>query len=402
MKRFCCVVMACFACGDGTSEAQESGPFLQVGTNFHPRALSWTGDVVVGDNNGGRVWTRASGTQPLPCVDELGPCFARGVSADGATIAGYRHIPRGPAATVEWTQAQPGAWAAHAVAGPDQFGSIGACISPNGRFAFGKSYDGIGSNLVRWSDGEGEVLAPLGTLGLSGAAEMASSAASDVVWMFGVEQGPFPPGHLYRWSASEGLVQQPLPSSVGMVYDVAPDVGVAIGMVSVDNLAQPFRWTAHGGLQVLPLPAGVSSATASAISRDGRVIVGYSSLEGLIWDSHHGVRYLRDVAEQAIGSPVSNSLIPRAISADGTTIAGSNFVLRLQAPCLADVDDGSLSGGRDGAVGVEDLLAFLRWFEEGSVFADVTSDGSQPIPDGAVTIDDLLAFLGWFSEGCGA
>lgn len=75
------------------------------------------------------------------------------------------------------------------------------------------------------------------------------------------------------------------------------------------------------------------------------------------------------------------------------TLAATLFVR-----CPADLDDGSLTGVRDDAVNINDLLYFLVKFEQGT--ADLDDGSFQAVPDGAVTIDDLLYFLDRFELGC--
>lgn len=68
--------------------------------------------------------------------------------------------------------------------------------------------------------------------------------------------------------------------------------------------------------------------------------------------------------------------------------------------CIADVDDGTSTGTRDGGVTVDDLLYYLFVFEAGATSADVDDGTSTGTPDGGVTIDDLLYFLLRFELGC--
>jgi len=79
----------------------------------------------------------------------------------------------------------------------------------------------------------------------------------------------------------------------------------------------------------------------------------------------------------------------------------------LNAHCPADLDnDGDFGNGLtpDGAVTIEDLLAFLVGFEAGDVLVDLDNGtGSSSVggtPDGAVDINDLLFFLVRFEAGC--
>ena len=70
------------------------------------------------------------------------------------------------------------------------------------------------------------------------------------------------------------------------------------------------------------------------------------------------------------------------------------------ASCVADFDDGSGLGHRDGGVTIDDLLYYLVIFGDGSVAADVDDGSSTNSPDGGVTIEDLLYFLVRFEAGC--
>jgi hypothetical protein len=68
--------------------------------------------------------------------------------------------------------------------------------------------------------------------------------------------------------------------------------------------------------------------------------------------------------------------------------------------CLADIDDGSATGTRDGGVTIDDLLYFLALFADGNILADIDDGTGTAQPDGGVTIDDLLYFLQRFAAGC--
>lgn len=68
--------------------------------------------------------------------------------------------------------------------------------------------------------------------------------------------------------------------------------------------------------------------------------------------------------------------------------------------CVADVDDGTFTGTKDGGVTIDDLLYYLHIFELGAIAADVDDGTFTGSPDGGVTIDDLLYFLFRFESGC--
>jgi hypothetical protein len=76
------------------------------------------------------------------------------------------------------------------------------------------------------------------------------------------------------------------------------------------------------------------------------------------------------------------------------------FILRGNAGCVADRDDGSGTGTPDGGVGIEDLLYYIVEFDSGAVGADVDDGSGTGTRDGGVGIEDLLYFLVRFDAGC--
>lgn len=80
--------------------------------------------------------------------------------------------------------------------------------------------------------------------------------------------------------------------------------------------------------------------------------------------------------------------------------ATSRGVALGNAFCPADVDDGTRSGARDGAVTVDDLLFYLDAFRDGRPGADVDDGNGTGRRDGGVTVEDLVFFLLRFESGC--
>src|SRR6185295_3719093 len=68
--------------------------------------------------------------------------------------------------------------------------------------------------------------------------------------------------------------------------------------------------------------------------------------------------------------------------------------------CVADLDDGSDTGRRDGGVGIEDLLFYLSVYNEGVVMADVDDGSGTGTQDAGVGIEDLLYYLQRYNAGC--
>lgn len=68
--------------------------------------------------------------------------------------------------------------------------------------------------------------------------------------------------------------------------------------------------------------------------------------------------------------------------------------------CVADIDDGSMTGRRDGGVTVDDLLYFLDAFSRGDVEADFDDGSMTGRLDGGVTVEDLVHYLLRYEGGC--
>lgn len=125
-------------------------------------------------------------------------------------------------------------------------------------------------------------------------------------------------------------------------------------------------------------------------------------------------RWLRNGSALVDGARISGSATP-ILTIQGADIFDSgSYSIRVTnacgsvtsaaAPidvhCPADVDNGTMSGTRDGAVEVSDLIAFLDFFENGSIHADIDNGTASGTPDGAVDINDVLFFLVRFAAGC--
>jgi hypothetical protein len=73
---------------------------------------------------------------------------------------------------------------------------------------------------------------------------------------------------------------------------------------------------------------------------------------------------------------------------------------RSMGGCSADIDNGTGSGTRDGAVTIDDLLFFMGIFETGVLAADLDDGSMTGLPDGGVDISDLIFFMTRFESGC--
>jgi len=118
--------------------------------------------------------------------------------------------------------------------------------------------------------------------------------------------------------------------SGGGANGVSADGLVVVGEGPLVGHSQvAFRWTADSGIVALgDLPGGVFASSASAVSRDGSVVVGYgesdAGTEAFIWDVQNGMRSLRDVLVDQYGLGLTGWTLTSAVdvSDDGRTIVG--------------------------------------------------------------------------------
>jgi probable HAF family extracellular repeat protein len=111
---------------------------------------------------------------------------------------------------------------------------------------------------------------------------------------------------------------------------VSADGSVVVGYSPFGGEA--FRWTQAGGMMglgLLPGSSGLGSGTfAKAVSADGSVVVGSGSTsspggEAFIWDPAHGIRLLSQVlTEDGIDLTGWTLQVATGVSGDGDTIVG--------------------------------------------------------------------------------
>jgi hypothetical protein len=114
-------------------------------------------------------------------------------------------------------------------------------------------------------------------------------------------------------------------------------------------------------------------------------------------------------------TPFSNQRAPdgpgaaRAVAAwQGTNSGSASYTIALTgacraggAPvCVADFDDGSGTGTRDGGVDINDLLYYQLIYQNGLAAADIDDGSGSGTRDGGVDINDLLYYVIRFEAGC--
>jgi glycosidase len=175
--------------------------------------------------------------------------------------------------------------------------------------------------------------------------------------------------------------------------------GGLIGGVNPNNLYAAFDNTNNAGI------------TSSAITNNASVTTGlemlipYTELFGSSGPSCGSISVMAFVCSPS-GS-LSNQVLPGVPFGTANLNATPNFqsitgvqYLTITIPAVADVDNGSNTGTRDGAVDINDLLYFLASFESGANAADLDDGSATGTTDGGVDINDLLFFLAHFEAGC--
>lgn len=396
-------VVAFMALASAEAWAQEDGASFVIVPDCELLAVNADGNVVTG--SAGREaarWTRESGLTIMQRPPGLGTQFrpkATAISWDGRVMAGATHAT-GPRTACWWDETGT----VHMLPDPATGSDNGYvyCISGNGEVIGGHAVngDGSGTKATLWSGGSYSFLTIPGV----NAMVLSVSFGGDVAMGVSLVGAVLAPFRADVWGGFETLTSAthgPM-TPWGMSTDGSTIVG------SANNV--PAVWTAGTGLQVWSDRFPPGTGRVEFISADKRVYAGtHDELGVWVWDAFHGVRRLRDVANAQLGGTVPYLGGLRAMSADGRTFIFSDhedsppsdsYVLRLAAPCAADIDDGTLSGGRDGVSEVTDLAAFLIWMNEGDIRCDLDNGSGTGVPDAAITIDDLVYFLVGFEEGC--
>ena len=202
--------------------------------------------------------------------------WAYGVSADGSVVVGWARNAAGQLRAFRWT----------ASGGMQDLGTLGGVwsnawdVSADGAVVVGRAENAAGQlRAFRWTASGG--MQDLGTLG--GNTSEAYGVSADGAVVVGWADNAAGQLRAFRWTASGGM--QDLGTLGGVrswAYGVSADGAVVVG--EAQNAAgdyRAFRWTVGGGMEDLNLTYaslltnGSELWTASAISPDGRYIVGY-------------------------------------------------------------------------------------------------------------------------------
>jgi probable HAF family extracellular repeat protein len=268
-------------------------------------------------------WTRSTGMVGLGQLAGQPQSWAYGISADNSTIVGG-----GLTDAFRWNASEGMVSIGHMPGGTG--GCFANAVSADGSVIVGtgttNGYDG--QRAFRWTAATG--LADLGDLpGVSGFDTHASGVSGDASVITGFAR--IANGYddqAFRWTAADGMVGLgPLPGgySTSQATAISLDGRTIVGHLGYSNPGQAFRWTAAEGVVALGTPLAYGSATA--VSADGSVIVGMSGIDPFVWESSTGMRSIRDVLVTDYGLNLTGWTLDAAtgVSADGLTIVGSGI-----------------------------------------------------------------------------
>ena len=245
---------------------------------------------------------------------------AFGISADGTTVVGRSAVYfYGPPYSESFYE-RAFIWDAQIgirTLGVDALYQDAFAVSADGSRVAGIGLDAPRLNgAYLWDDLHGSQ--NLG--GLPGLASGALGMSPDAAYVVGWSRNIDPFGMAFRWDGANGMVH--LGTLAGAQYGtqangVSADGSIVVGNATTSEIA--FIWDAANGMRPL-FPGQTSSSSALAISSDGTTIVGYRTISGpgqkaFRWTETAGLQYLRDPTITANSQAL-------AVSADGATIVG--------------------------------------------------------------------------------
>jgi uncharacterized membrane protein len=265
-------------------------------------------------------WTRTTGEQSLPTPPNTTFAMARGVSEDGTVIAGCYIVSGGQG----W---RPIVWRV-------QGNTISYQLLPTlPDVPASESY------LVQGISGDGRlVVAHIGTpygacYWLDGQVYRLPAAAGDAL---GVTRTGIVFGSSYRWTLERGIER--LPVAPGWITQcLSPDGRYGSGSATNNQI---MYFDPCGGVSLGSAPGGGYGA-GTAISDDGRIVVGYQRNVGAIrWRRENGfldgIEILNNVFAPYLGGAYLISA--NAISADGRYIAGQGAISGQRRAYLLDTN----------------------------------------------------------------
>lgn len=303
------------------------------GGSFYSEAygVSDDGTVVVGtgfpatNNSEAFRWSQATGIVSLNTAAGFYFRSAHSVSADGSVIVGLGHRGSPTGEAIRWTAATGpvGLGSFAGPGGPSQANGV----SPDGTVVVGNA-SSLSGGLIpfRWTVQTGMVRL---SFAVTNGTALGASEDGSVIAGWRASGGPV---EAFRWTSETGVVGLgDLPGGPfgSQANDVSRDGSVIVGTGVTDLSLEAFRWTqATGMVGLSDRSRGHVFHQAGGVSADGSVIVGSGTTpEGIggpyIWDAVNGPRSLVALLiSEGVDLTGWRLLSATDVSADGRVIVG--------------------------------------------------------------------------------
>jgi probable HAF family extracellular repeat protein len=323
MKRLLLLLMAIGL----TPGAPLAGTFQDLGAGLSVSACSANGDVVVGTYSGGGAfrWSVDGGLEPIGGLEALD------VSEDGNVIAGTIDVD-GLETAAYWTEADGWQMLGEMPGGASCDASLSSSYGTNGD---GSIVVGLGwiascrAHGFRWDADSGMV--DLGST-VADRSSRANDVSGDGSLVIGWQDASTGYRQGARWvEGVQNLFVDGNGDPVGEAQASNPDGSVVVGGSTYGMEA--WRWTGSGAVEAIGnLPGFDFRSTALGVSDDGTVVVGFSGFgadrDAFIWIEGEGMTKLDNwIVAQGITDAGGVDLgTATGISANGRVIVGWGFV----------------------------------------------------------------------------
>lgn len=285
-------------------------------------------------------WTGSGGFEDLGKLDGGTQIKANGASRTGSVIVG-RGVPAGSS----WGKAFTWTAATGAVnMNAPGYDSEATATSNDGSVIVGNQYP----RGFRWTAASGFVTLPDWTFArdVSGNGNVITGTTS--------QSGAANTQRAYRWTSAGGVValgaKGTCSTNSNPPYDkvtessgnaISSDGAVVVGKTTINGSSpsgtrsgcpeRAFRWTAAGGMQDLGVIGGAQSSSATGVSSDGSVVAGMywgpANPRAFVWTASGGMEDLRQVLLNLGVTSVTNWNLTEVtdVSQDGTVIVGKGL-----------------------------------------------------------------------------
>ena len=346
MPQKCTLLFSAMLLAGGVVQAAS---FTQLPGGAIPSDVSADGRIVVGANASNSqyfMWTSGAGLEPIGGrVAGSGIGGSARISADGSRVSGTAFNAANNSYEMAFRSMDTGQWTLLGGIGGSNGTSpvevsAGWAISNNGQHVAGAAWaPGTASGRGRatvWSEGTNSLI-NLGDSGLSSGnnSTRAAAVSDDGKTVVGWGNGRRP--MLWRDEAGDGnYIRSEITSSSGGALseatDMSSDGAWVVGIGSTGNAKQAWRWSAATGTVNLGTLNLGYNGSASAVSEDGTIVLGYERPQaglpyqglGFIWTAEAGMQSF-DAYLASFGIDVGNTFnfsTPLAMSSDGKTFVG--------------------------------------------------------------------------------